>query len=84
LDLAWVAAGRADAYFEAGVHPWDIAAGALMVREAGGRICDFRGRSPGRMDVAPAGGSQLIAGALKVVEPLQQAIVATGYAKAFS
>jgi myo-inositol-1(or 4)-monophosphatase len=83
LDLAWVAAGRADAYFEAGIQPWDIAAGALMVREAGGRICDFRGRSPGRMDTAPAGGSQLIAGALKVVDPLQQAIVATGYAKAF-
>ena len=43
LDLAYVAAGRADAYFEAGVKPWDIAAGLLLVREAGGRVCDFRG-----------------------------------------
>ncbi|WP_276607886.1 inositol monophosphatase family protein, partial [Vogesella mureinivorans] len=43
LDLAYVAAGRADAYFEAGVMPWDIAAGVLLVREAGGRVCDFRG-----------------------------------------
>ena len=43
LDLAYVACGRADAYFEAGVKPWDIAAGLLLVREAGGRVCDFRG-----------------------------------------
>jgi len=83
LDLAWIAAGRADAYFEAGVQPWDIAAGTLLVREAGGRVCDFRGRSPQRMDIAPAAGTQLIAGAIKVVEPLQQAIVNSGYARAF-
>ena len=44
LDLAYVAAGRADGYFEAGVKAWDIAAGVLLVREAGGRVCDFRGR----------------------------------------
>lgn len=36
LDLAWTAAGRFDGYFEYGTHPWDIAAGALLVREAGG------------------------------------------------
>ncbi len=36
LDLAWVAAGRFDGYFEAGVNPWDVAAGTLLVREAGG------------------------------------------------
>lgn len=83
LDLAWVAAGRADAYFEAGVQPWDVAAGSLLVREAGGRVCDFRGRGPARLDVAGAAGRQLIAGAIKVVEPLQQAIVHSGYAKAF-
>jgi myo-inositol-1(or 4)-monophosphatase len=83
LDLAWVAAGRADAYFEAGVQPWDIAAGALMVREAGGRVCDYRGRAPGRMDMPSAMGTQLVAGAIKVVEPLQKTIVASGYARAF-
>ena len=38
LDLAWVAAGRLDAYFEVARAPWDWAAGALLVREAGGRI----------------------------------------------
>ena len=83
LDLAWVAAGRADGYFEASVQPWDIAAGSLMVREAGGRICDFRGRSPGRMDIATAPGVQIVAGGIKLVEPLQQAIVNSGYARAF-
>ena len=36
LDLAWVAAGRYDGYWELGIQPWDIAAGLLMVREAGG------------------------------------------------
>src|SRR5690606_1183379 len=45
LDLAYVACGRADGYFEAGVKSWDIAAGMLLVREAGGRVCDYQGRS---------------------------------------
>ncbi len=38
VDLAWVACGRFDAFFEAGLSPWDMAAGALLVREAGGRV----------------------------------------------
>ncbi len=83
LDLAWVAAGRADAYFEAGVQPWDIAAGVLLVREAGGRVCDYRGRAPGRMDIAQSRGTQVVAGNVKLVDPLQRAIVDSGYAKAF-
>ncbi len=40
LDLAWVAAGRFDGYWELGVSPWDQAAGILLVREAGGRVTD--------------------------------------------
>jgi myo-inositol-1(or 4)-monophosphatase len=44
LDLAWVAAGRFDAFWERNLSPWDIAAGALLVREAGGYISDFRGK----------------------------------------
>ena len=83
LDLAYVACGRADGYFEAGVQPWDVAAGALLVREAGGRICDYRGRAPARMDIATATGMQVVAGNVKLVDPLQKAIVASGYAKAF-
>ncbi len=43
LDMAYVAAGRLDGYWEMGVKPWDIAAGDLMVREAGGITCDFIG-----------------------------------------
>jgi myo-inositol-1(or 4)-monophosphatase len=43
LDLAWVAAGRMDGYFEVGLKPWDVAAGALLVREAGGVVLDFNG-----------------------------------------
>ena len=43
LDLCYVAAGRVDAFWEIGLSKWDIAAGALMIREAGGRISDFRG-----------------------------------------
>jgi myo-inositol-1(or 4)-monophosphatase len=43
LDLCYVAAGRVDGFWEIGLQKWDIAAGALMIREAGGRISDFRG-----------------------------------------
>jgi len=41
LDLAWVAAGRLDAYAESGLQPWDWAAGRLLVTEAGGRVSEF-------------------------------------------
>ncbi len=45
LDLAYVAAGRLDGYWEAGLKPWDIAAGILLVQEAGGMATDIEGRS---------------------------------------
>jgi myo-inositol-1(or 4)-monophosphatase len=44
LDLAYVAAGRFDAFWEHGLSPWDIGAGILLVREAGGFVTDFSGR----------------------------------------
>ena len=44
LDLAWVAAGRYDGFWEHGLQKWDIAAGALIVREAGGFVSDFSSR----------------------------------------
>ena len=44
LDLAWVAAGRYEGYWEAGIKPWDIAAGMLIVREAGGYATDNEGK----------------------------------------
>ncbi|MFQ5936081.1 MAG: inositol monophosphatase family protein [Acidiferrobacterales bacterium] len=43
LDLAHVACGRLDGFWELGLSPWDIAAGALLIEEAGGLIADFRG-----------------------------------------
>ncbi len=43
VDLAWVAMGRFDAFFEYGLNPWDVAAGALLVQEAGGKVTEFAG-----------------------------------------
>ena len=45
LDLAYVAAGRLDAFWEPNLKPWDIAAGSLMVLEAGGLVTDFEGET---------------------------------------
>ena len=73
LDLAWVAAGRFDGFWEEDLKPWDTAAGILLVREAGGFVTDFRGadRSFERGEVV-AGSSaihsklqKLVAGALR-------------------
>lgn len=58
LDLCWLAAGRTDGYWEFGLKPWDVAAGGLMVEEAGGRVTDFAGR-PWAVDAAM--GSQTLA-----------------------
>lgn len=45
LDMAWVAAGRFDGFWESGLSDWDTAAGCLLIREAGGFVSDYRGRS---------------------------------------
>lgn len=42
IDLAYVACGRFDSFFEYSLNPWDVAAGSLIVREAGGKVNDFR------------------------------------------
>jgi myo-inositol-1(or 4)-monophosphatase len=44
LDLAYVAAGRFEGFYEEGLRPWDVAAGVLLVEEAGGRVTDYDGR----------------------------------------
>ena len=43
IDLAYVACGRFDAFFETGLRPWDVAAGTVLVEEAGGRVSDYSG-----------------------------------------
>ena len=70
LDLAYVAAGRLDGYFEPGLQPWDMAAGCLLVREAGGKYCDFAGR-----DGLPASGN-LVAGNHHITAAMVKVITA--------
>jgi myo-inositol-1(or 4)-monophosphatase len=53
LDLAWVAAGRLDGYYEFGLKPWDWAAGRLLVEEAGGAARAFGGDPPGLAAAGP-------------------------------
>lgn len=70
LDLAWVAAGRTDGFWEMGLSPWDMAAGALLVREAGGLVGDFTG-GDGFLD-----SGRIVAANSKVFAPLLQALAA--------
>ncbi|MFO7575574.1 MAG: inositol monophosphatase family protein [Bacteroidales bacterium] len=60
VDLAHVACGRYDGFFEYGLNPWDILAGALIVREAGGRATDFSGNDE------PLTGEEIVAGNLNI------------------
>ena len=55
VDLAYTACGRFEGYFEYGLSPWDVAAGILLVREAGGKVCDYKG------DNAPIDSKSIIA-----------------------
>ena len=55
LDLCYVAAGRLDGYWEHGLHPWDVAAGLLILTEAGGRASDFQDGP------APRSGREIVA-----------------------
>jgi myo-inositol-1(or 4)-monophosphatase len=68
LDLAWTAAGRVDAFWEIGLSPWDMAAGALLVREAGGLVGDLDGED----NFLDKG--EIVAGNPKVFNSLLQAL----------
>jgi myo-inositol-1(or 4)-monophosphatase len=59
LDLAWVAAGRFDGYWELGIKPWDMAAGLLLVREAGGYATDPTEADPRESGNVVAANTQL-------------------------
>ena len=54
IDLAWVAAGRLDAYYERGPQRWDWAAGRLLVEEAGGTVLDLPGEPHGVLAASEA------------------------------
>jgi myo-inositol-1(or 4)-monophosphatase len=68
LDLAYVAAGRLDGFWVMSLKPWDVAAGALLVREAGGRVGDFAGGA----DFLRT--NQVIAATPGIFNPLREAI----------
>lgn len=68
LDLAYVAAGRLDGFWEIGLNPWDMAAGALLIQEAGGLVSDFSGGN----DYLDSG--NLVAASPKVFKAMLQAI----------
>lgn len=70
LDLAYVAAGRLDAFWEIGLNQWDIAAGVLLVRESGGLVADFKGgNSYMESGNIVAGNPKCFKGLLQTVQP---------------
>jgi myo-inositol-1(or 4)-monophosphatase len=70
LDLAYVAAGRLDGFWEIGLQPWDMAAGALIIREAGGLIGDFSGNeSYLQTGNVAAGSPKLFADMIRRLQP---------------
>jgi myo-inositol-1(or 4)-monophosphatase len=70
LDLAWVACGRYDGYWEMGLAPWDVAAGTLLVREAGGIAEDMHHRDPWPIKGYVYAGNPHVAPALQtMIEP---------------
>ena len=69
LDLAYLAAGRADGFFELTLSPWDFAAGLLMIEESGGRITDLDGNRPSLNAPCP-----IIAGYGEVYEAVKTAV----------
>jgi myo-inositol-1(or 4)-monophosphatase len=74
LDIAYVAAGRLDGFWEIGLSPWDMAAGALLVQESGGLVGDFRGEA-GYLDSGRiiCGNPKIFAQMLQLIGPLAAA-----------
>ena len=69
LDLAWVAAGRYEGFWELGLKPWDMAAGLLIVREAGGYVTDPHGGQD------PLASGEVVAANTYLHEPLREAVL---------
>ena len=68
FDLCCVASGRLEGFYEYALAPWDVAAGALLIQEAGGMVCDWQGGDDWLM------GKRIIGGNKEIVEFLLQAI----------
>ncbi len=77
LDLAWTAAGRVDGYWEQDLQPWDIAAGLLLVREAGGYISCLDGKNPLMSGNLLASNEPLHYALLKLIQGNKEAAKAT-------
>lgn len=71
LDLAYTAAGRFDGYFERGLRPWDVAAGSLMITEAGGLVGDFNGNA-NYLEAGQivAGNPKMFSGLIPILQPV--------------
>lgn len=67
-DIAYVACGRYDGFYEYGLHPWDVAAGILLVQEAGGAVSDFAGQSN------PLSGEHIVCSNLMIFSEFQSTI----------
>lgn len=70
IDLAWLACGRFDGFFETGLHSWDVAAGVLLVREGGGLVTDYRDTA----GLAPLFARQVCATNRRIHEALLQCL----------
>ena len=68
IDLAWVASGRYDGFYEYGLNRWDVAAGIIIIKEAGGRVSDFSGDS-GNID-----GSEIVAANSLIFDTFRQEV----------
>ena len=71
LDLAWVACGRSDGFWEFGLKPWDVAAGTLLVEEAGGHVSNMDGST---LDLA---GAQIVASNGRLHQEIIERLAAT-------
>jgi len=76
LDLAYVAAGRVDGFWELSLKPWDIAAGILLVQEAGGMVTDFEGSTKFfESGHVVAGNPKVLKEMLKITRPLSERLI---------
>ncbi|MCW5573356.1 MAG: inositol monophosphatase [Steroidobacteraceae bacterium] len=78
LDLAYIAAGRVDAFWEFGLSPWDTAAGALLIQEAGGRIGTLTGEPYELSPNIVAGSPRVYEALLETIRPHLPAALRTG------